>query len=180
MSSKISSQISAEGAEQALEASAGAHIGVVINYHGNVTSCKCERHKSDTIEEDERHSVDVEIQAGDKKEILYSVPCFVYAQGVIDHGFVKDDRVLIQYINGDRTMPVASSYYREVGQLELFWNSFKEKAASVFLDLLPLNWGDGGDSSDDKGSDEDKDKDKDKEGEGKDEKDGEKEKDDEK
>ena len=156
MSSRVSSQIAEAGRERASETSAHVHMGTVINYHGNVINCKCERHAGEKLEEDERHSIDVEITTGDKTEILHSVPCFVYSQGVIHNGFLRDDRVLIQYMDGDKTMPIASAYYREPSQLDVFWNDFKQRVAGIFLDLLPKSWDDFGISfSSDSDSDSD-------------------------
>jgi len=137
-----------QGAEKASERRNFGNIGKVVNYHPNVGSknadgsmkggkCNCDRHEGKKIKAHEMHSVDVDVLMGNKMQRLYSVPCFVYSQGVIDKGFVRNDRVWIQYINGDTSLPVATAYYREPDQLELFWNNLKHRVAGFFEDLLP-------------------------------------------
>lgn len=137
-----------EGASRASERSSYGLIGKVAFYHPNADICNCgatdssgaDRHPKGSntkIEPWERHTVDVDVLMGSKMQRLYSVPCFVYSQGVIDKGFVKNDRVWIQFINGDTNMPVATAYYREPDQLEVFWNNLKLKVAGFFDDLLP-------------------------------------------
>lgn len=137
-----------QGAERASEQSSFGHVGKVAFYHGNTTFCECGatddfgniRHPDGAktkLPAEERHTVDVDILLGSKMQRLYAVPCFVYSQGVIDKGFEKNDRVFIQYINGDHTKPVATAYYREPGQLDLFFNNMKYRVAEFFDDLLP-------------------------------------------
>lgn len=136
------------GADRASEQRPVGHIGKVVNYHPNTGKknqdgtyeggiCTCDRHEGKKIKAHEMHTVDVDVLLGQKMQRLYSVPCFVYSQGVIDKGFVKNDRVWIQYINGDSSLPVATAYYREPDQLDLFWNNLKFRVASFFDELLP-------------------------------------------
>lgn len=137
-----------QGAERASERSSFGHIGKVAFYHGNTTFCECGatdaegniRHPEGAktnLPKEERHTVDVDVLLGNKMQRLYSVPCFVYSQGLIDKGLKKNDRVFIQYINGDPKMPVATAFYREPGQLDLFFNNMKYRVAEFFDDLLP-------------------------------------------
>lgn len=137
-----------QGAEKASERRSLGHIGKVVNYHPNTGkkkpdgtfeggACNCDRHEGKKIEAHEMHTVDVDVLLGSKMQRLYAVPCFVYSQGVIDKGFAKNDRVWIQYINGDSSLPVATAYYREPDQLELFWNNLKHRVASFFDELIP-------------------------------------------
>lgn len=100
--------------------------------------CRCGRHKGEKIEVWEQHTVDVDVLQGNKIQKLYAVPCFVYSQGVIDKGFTKNDRVWIQFINGDPSMPIATAYYREPDQIELFWNNLSIRVAGFFEELLPV------------------------------------------
>jgi hypothetical protein len=137
-----------EGADRAGEKRSHGHIGKVVNYHPNSGKknkdgtfeggvCSCDRHEGSKMKSHEMHTVDADVLLGNKMQRLYSVPCFVYSQGVIDKGFQKNDRVWIQYINGDSSLPVATAYYREPDQLELFWNNLKHRVAGFFDDLLP-------------------------------------------
>ncbi len=146
-------QLQEKGAEKASERRFLGHIGKVVYYHPNTGKkntdgsfeggvCNCGRHEGKKIEAHEMHTVDVDVLLGSKMERLYSVPCFVYSQGVIDKGFVKNDRVWIQYINGDPSLPVATAYYREPEQLELFWNNLRHRVAGFFDELLPGSIGD--------------------------------------
>jgi hypothetical protein len=146
--SHFKQSLSSQGAERASERSSHGLIGKVAFYHGNTTFCECGatdaegniRHPEGAktkLPPEERHTVDVDVLLGNKMQRLYSVPCFVYAQNLIDKGFVKNDRVFIQYVNGDPKLPVATAYYREPGQLDLFWNNLKYRVAEFFDDLLP-------------------------------------------
>lgn len=141
-------QLQNQGAERATEQRSLGNIGKVVNYHPNTGKkkadgtfeggiCNCDRHQGKKIEAYEMHSVDVDVLMGSKMQRLYSVPCFVYNQGVIDKGFVKNDRVWIQYVDGDVNLPVATAYYREPDQLELFWNNLRYRVAGFFDELLP-------------------------------------------
>lgn len=136
-SSHFRNQLSEQGAERASERRSQGHIGKVVNYHPNQGKCDCDRHNNATIETSERHSVDVDVLLGSKLQRLNSVPCFVYAQGLIDKGFKRNDRIWIQYVNGDPNLPVATAYYRDPGQLELFFNNLKYRVANFMDELLP-------------------------------------------
>lgn len=141
--SQMRQQLQDGGADRASERRSDGLIGKVVNYHPNTGTkneggpCNCSRHKGGKIEVWERHTVDVDVLQGNKVQRLSAVPCFVYSQGIIDKGFVKNDRVWIQFINGDTSMPIATAYYREPDQLELFWNNLKIRVAGFFEDLLP-------------------------------------------
>ena len=146
--SHFKQQMNEQGADRASERRSHGMIAKVVNYHPNTGKkkadgtmeggkCNCDRHEGKKIEAYEMHSVDVDVLQGSKMQRLYSVPCFVYSQGVIDKGFVKNDRVWIQYINGDVSLPVATAYYREPDQLELFFNNLRYQVAGFFDELLP-------------------------------------------
>lgn len=147
--SNFRKQLQDEGASRASEQRSMGLIGKVVNYHPNVGNkefltgdmkggkCPCNRHQGLQIEAHEMHSVDVDVLYGSKVQRLYSVPCFVYSQGVIDKGFVKNDRVWIQFVNGDPSYPVATAYYREPSQLNLFFNNLRYRVAGFFDELLP-------------------------------------------
>lgn len=146
-SSHFKKQLSDQGAERASERRSEGHIGKVVNYHPNTgrklpngsyepRECYCERHNGDLMQEAEMHSIDVDVLLGSKLQRLNSVPCFVYSQGVIDKGFERNDRVWIQYINGDPNLPVATAYYRDPKQLELFFNNLKYRVVGFMDELI--------------------------------------------
>lgn len=154
-SSHFKNQLHEQGAMRAMEKSTLGHIGKVVNYHPNTGKkksdgsveggiCPCDRHLGGKMEAYEMHTVDVDVLRGSKMERMCAVPCFVYSQGVIDKGFVKNDRVWIQYINGDSTMPIATAYYREPAQLELFWNNLRYRVAGFFGEMFPSGSSSGG------------------------------------
>ena len=122
--------------------SGGGIIGRVIDYHPPVGTdskpgkCRCSRHNGDYMEIFERHSVDVEIISEKKKEYLYAVPCLMYAQGIIDQGFVRDDKVFISYIDGDKNHPVAIAYYRPPNKIDFFWNNLKYSMSTHISDFI--------------------------------------------
>lgn len=120
----------------------GGIIGRVIDYHPPVGTdskpgkCRCSRHNGDYMEIFERHSVDVEIISEKKKEYLYAVPCLMYAQGIIDQGFVRDDKVFISFVGGDRNHPVAIAYYRPPNKIDFFWNNLKYSMSTYVSDFI--------------------------------------------
>jgi|GEM_PF-3333443 len=137
-----------QSADRASERRSYGLIGKVAYYHPNTTYCSCgatdqfgnERHpkgRKTPLAKHERHTIDVDVLLGNKIQRLYSVPCFVYSQGLIDKGFQKNDRVWIEFVNGDPNMPVATAYYREPDQLDLFFNNLKYRVAEFFDELLP-------------------------------------------
>lgn len=127
----------------------GGIIGIVINYHPpkgggsdqdgtdkKAGRCFCDRHNGERMKMYERHTVDVEIVTEKKKEIWNAVPCFMYAQGIIDHGFKKNDKVFINFINNDLAYPVAIAYYRNPKRLDNFWNSLKYSMANFVQEYV--------------------------------------------
>lgn len=125
----------------------GGVIGRVTAYHppkGNKDDgsdkkagrCFCERHKGKRMEMFERHTVDVEVVTEQKTTIWEAVPCFMYAQGIIDHGFKQNDKVYIQFINNDLSHPIAIAYYREPTRLDGFWNSLKYSMANFVQEYV--------------------------------------------
>jgi hypothetical protein len=120
--SQVSQRISQQGTAGALDRSTPGLIGYVIKYYPN----------SHKIEPQYRHSVDVEVRQGTQTTKYYRVPCFVYAQGLIDHGLVPNDRVWVQFINGDKGRPIVTAYYREPSQLDMFWEDLKYDIGDFF------------------------------------------------
>ena len=146
--SNFKQQLYDQSAERASERRSYGLIGKVAYYHPNTTYCECgatdkdgnERHPKGgktPLPPHERHTVDVDVLLGNKMQRLYSVPCFEYSQGLIDKGFKKNDRVWIEFINGDPNMPIVTAYYREPDQLDLFFNNLKYRVAEFFDELLP-------------------------------------------
>lgn len=149
--SNFRKKLQESGASRAGERTYHGMIGKVVNYHPNTGKrnpdgtyeggiCNCDRHQGSKMEAHEMHTVDVDVLRGTKMERLFSVPCFEYSQGLIDQGFRKNDRVWIQFINGDPSLPVVTAYYREPDSLDLFWNNLKFSVASIFDQLLPWNF----------------------------------------
>lgn len=149
--SHITSKIVNAASEQTRDMSGmGGIIARVINYHppkgggsgedagsdAKAGRCFCDRHKGNRMKIEERHTVDIEIVTEKKTDIWNAVPCFMYAQGIIDHGFQKNDKVFIQFVNGDRSQPVAVAYYRPPGTLDQFWNSMKYTMAGFMMDYV--------------------------------------------
>lgn len=127
----------------------GGVIGRVLRYHppkGNAPEkegsdkkagrCFCSRHNGQRMEMFERHTVDVEIVTERQKTEWKAVPCFMYAQGIIDHGFKENDKVYIQFINNDLSHPVAIAYYRPPNKLDNFWNSLKYSMANFVQEYV--------------------------------------------
>ncbi|WDI05117.1 hypothetical protein PUW25_26465 (plasmid) [Paenibacillus urinalis] len=121
----VSRRISQQGTESALDKSTSGLIGYVTEYYPNASS----------ISKELRHTVDIDVPNGSRTIKYYGVPCFVYSQGVIDKGLEKNDRVWVQFINGDRKQPIVTGYYREPGQLDLFWNNLKFRVSDFFSSL---------------------------------------------
>lgn len=141
--SSFRNTIHKEAAQKTQEQKGLSYIGKVVNYHGvtgtsdKAGPCDCDRHKGKKIKMSERHSVDVDVLIENKVQRFNSVPCFMYAQGIIDKGFVANDRVFITFINGDSQMPIATAYYREPNGLTLFWQNLKHRVGNYVLEMLP-------------------------------------------
>lgn len=131
-------KIAGAGAEGALDLRTPGLIGYVVNYHRQANTCDCNRHKGEPISEESWHTVDVDVYQGKKKERYLDVPCFVYAQGIIDKGLVENDRVWVQFINGDPQYPVVTAYYRHPSGLEQFFNNLKYAISDFFGEI---GWG---------------------------------------
>jgi|SRR5579875_522350 len=115
MKSQASEKISKKGTQGALDKSSPGLIGYVTKYYPN----------DHRFPKEQRHTVDVDVKMGTKTTSFKQVPCFVYGQGLIDHGLAVNDRVWVQFINGDHKAPIVTAYYREPSQLDLFWNDLK-------------------------------------------------------
>lgn len=141
--SSFRNQMYNEATQKGQEQKGLSYIGKVVNYHGvtgtakKAGPCDCDRHKGKKMKLSERHSVDVDVLIENKVQRFNSVPCFIYAQGVIDKGFVKNDRVYINFINGDSQMPIATAYYREPDGLTIFWQNLKHRVGNYVLEMLP-------------------------------------------
>ena len=146
--SSFKNAIQSEAAQKGQEQKSVSYIGKVVNYHGvtgtkdEAGECECDRHKGKKMKLSERHSVDVDVLIENKVQRWNAVPCFIYAQGLIDKGFVPNDRVYIQFINGDNQMPVATAYYREPKGLTIFWQNLKHRVGNYVLEMLPSLDGD--------------------------------------
>jgi len=123
---KIKDQIAKQGSEKAKEQVNFGLIGHVIEYYPETFSNE---------KLNQNHTADVKVLLGKKEQILYRVPCFVYGDGFFSHGLKKNDRVWVEFINGDTTYPVITAYYREPTQLQLFVNSLKYGIASFFSEM---------------------------------------------
>jgi len=126
----VSRKISQQGTESALDKSTAGLIGYVTKYYPNATSFE-----GKDLPKEQRHTVDIDVPNGSRVIQYHSVPCFVYSQGVIDKGLEVNDRVWVQFVNGDRKQPIVTGYYREPGQLDLFWNNLKYRISDFFGSL---------------------------------------------
>jgi len=113
MPMSLRERIARSGAEGALDRRTSGLIGYVVNYHRPNDTCDCNRHKGATIDKSSWHTVDVQVNQGNRVKEYHDVPCFVYSQGIIDRGLKENDRVWIQFINGDPSLPIVTAYYRE-------------------------------------------------------------------
>jgi hypothetical protein len=123
--SQIRERIANEGSTRASERRSFGLIGHVIEYFPEAAQ----------VPDEQRHTCDVRVIKGKNEQVLYKVPCFVYSQGIISDGLAKNDRVWVEFINGDSSLPVITGFYREPGALKFFWNSFKYGVANVFDEL---------------------------------------------
>lgn len=122
--SKVDSMIKA-GINKNNQAISNGLIGVVTKYYPATYTNK--KHA---------HTVDVKIYRTNSYETLEKVPCFVYSTGLIDYGLQENDRVYIEYINGDPTLPIVTGYYREQTTWDFFKNSVVYAQTSIFDMLL--------------------------------------------
>jgi hypothetical protein len=137
--SQITQRISKQGAEGARDTSTSGLIGYVTTYYPNAHFFEDKDKKVKELPAEQRHTVDVEVRQGTKSTMYYRVPCFVYGEGLIDHGLQPNDRVWVQFVNGDKGRPIVTAYYREPGSLDLFWNDLKFAIGDFFGSLTGWN-----------------------------------------
>ncbi len=140
--SQVQDKFTKKSAQTSKEQSRFGLIGHVINYHPESLKCHpgCSEHDmSDTLDETERHSADIKVLLGKQDQVLKRVPCMVYSQGVVSNGLRKNDRVWVQFINGDTNLPVITGYYRDPSQWELLSNTFKYSVANVFAEMIGVS-----------------------------------------
>jgi hypothetical protein len=123
----VSQRISRQGTEGALDKSSPGLIGYVTKYYPNMYKGK---------DAPKNHTVDIDVPSGKGTIKYYNVPCFVYGQGLIDKKLEVNDRVWVQFINGDKNQPIVTAYYREPSQLDLFWNNLKYSISEFFTNLI--------------------------------------------
>jgi hypothetical protein len=124
--SEISRKIAKQGIEGALDLSSPGLIGYVTAYYG----------ESHFVDPALRHTVDVEVRTGQQVTTYKNVPCFVYSQGIIDHGLSVNDRVWVQFIGGDKKQPIVTAFYRDPSQLTMFWNDLRYGVSSFLKELF--------------------------------------------
>lgn len=113
-------------------------IGRVVNYHpeSKVCSSKCEEHKGGELEDSERHTADVIVTVGKQEQELKRVPCMVYSQGIVNNGLRPNDRVWVQFVNGDVNLPVITGFYRDPSKWEIMANTFKFTIGNIFAEMI--------------------------------------------
>jgi hypothetical protein len=134
----IRQKIAQAGTEGALDLRTPGLIGYVINYHREGSDCNCARHNGVEIKPETRHTVDLVVYQGQKKQEFYEVPCMVYSQGFFDHGLEVNDRVWVQFLNGDINHPVVTAYYRNPSGLDMLVNNFKFAVSDFFHNIFHL------------------------------------------
>ncbi len=127
---QISKRLIKGGAQSANETNTSGLIGYVTEYYPNATS-----YKGKPLPQEERHTVDIEVANGSRATKYKSVPCFVYSQGIIDKGLEVNDRVWVQFINGDKSQPIVTGFYRDPSGLDLYWNNLKYRISDFFGSL---------------------------------------------
>ena len=128
--SKVNSMIKA-GINKNSQATSSGLIGVVTKYYPATYTNK--KHA---------HTVDIKVYRANTYETLEKVPCFVYSTGLIDHGLQENDRVYVEYVNADPTLPIVTGYYREPTSWDFFKNSIQYATTNIF-DMLASAMGKG-------------------------------------
>lgn len=83
------------------------------------------------------HTADVKINRTNSYEILEKVPCFVYSTGLIDYGLQENDRVYVEFANGDASLPIITGYYREPTTWDFFKNSVQYTVTNIIDMIIP-------------------------------------------
>jgi|SRR5699024_9805626 len=138
--SEAKKRIVNEGAKKSKEQNTSGLIGHVIRYHPESLVCPCSEHGVGAeFQDTERHTADIKVELGKRIEELKRVPCMVYSQGLVSNGLVKGDRVWVQFVNGDTSLPVITGYYREPSKWELTSNTLRYSIASIFGEMTNAN-----------------------------------------
>lgn len=111
-SSSLRKKITKESLESALETRTFGQFANVLAYHGVHDFCHCARHEGAALVEFSKHTVDIELRQGARKNVYYEVPILMQGYGLIDVALQINDRVLIQFLHGDSSMPVVVGVYR--------------------------------------------------------------------
>lgn len=126
--SQIRKRLTDEAAERSEEISSHGLIGYVEEYYPEVFLGEDEAYKN--------HTADIKVFTQNQQEIYKHVPCFVYSHGMINKGLVKNDRVWVEFINGDQEMPIVTAYYREPTQIGIFFNNLKFSVANTMNSIF--------------------------------------------
>lgn len=124
-----------EAVQGALDARFGGQIGHIVNYHTDTERCDCSRHKGEKINNITRNTMDIYLSQGRRKKVYYDVPCFIFNPGLISKGYREGDRVWVQFINGDLSMPLVTGYYREPFVEDNFTTKSSYSCGESYIDM---------------------------------------------
>lgn len=127
MKAQRRANLAREGAETTREQSRFGLIGRVEKYHPPTLAKKGK---------DLEHTADVRVMMGEKSQTLKNVPCFVYGSSKFDYGLYKNDRVFVNFLNGDLQYPVITGYYREPSFSDRFFNTIRYGVSAVLEEIL--------------------------------------------
>lgn len=119
-------RLAKEASSKSKEQSQFGVIGRVVEYYPPTLTSRPE------IE----HTADVRVMMGAKSQVLKRVPCFVYGSSAFDYGLYKNDRVFINFMDGDLQHPVITGYYREPKLGQRFFNTIQYGVSKVLEDIL--------------------------------------------
>lgn len=123
--SKVTSMID-NGIQKNNHSTSNGLIGVVTKYYPATFANK-----------KYAHTADVKINRTNSYEILEKVPCFVYSTGLIDYGLQENDRVYVEFANGDSSLPIITGYYREPTTWDFFKNSVQYTVSNIIDMIIP-------------------------------------------
>jgi predicted metallo-beta-lactamase superfamily hydrolase len=133
--SEIRKKIIQESVSKAQDSIHQSQIATVIHYHEDNERCFCDFHMGKKIPIEIRNTADIQMNHREKKEMYYSVNCFIQSSNIIDQSLKKGDRVIVHFMNGDLASPYIAGVFRSMKENQFYKNKMKFAMPSLFNEM---------------------------------------------